>query len=117
MQLLYTTHYGTHVHDIQVRVIHRNVTAYSSPGQDIDYVEYFAGMGNITRVMLSASYKAVRFDLLDNSQPKSRRSNFMNLTHCSGFAFLVKLCSECLMFLWFVSLFGIDPPYICEPVF
>lgn len=55
-------------------------------GQDIDWLEYFAGVGNLTRVMVSAGCKAARFDLLDNKPGKHHRSNFMDLNHVSGFA-------------------------------
>lgn len=36
--------------------------------------------------MIAAEYRAVRFDLKDNEQPKYRKSNFMDLSHASGFA-------------------------------
>ena len=61
-------------------------------GQEYDWLEFFAGRGNLTRVMKSASYRAKRFDLLDNKQPPHRKSNYMNLLHASGFALLV-FCS------------------------
>lgn len=38
--------------------------------------------------MKAYRYRAVRFDLLDNQQPSNRKSNFMDMTHSSGFAFL-----------------------------
>lgn len=38
--------------------------------------------------MAAAQYRSIRFDLLDNDKPHHRRSNFMNLAHPSGFAFL-----------------------------
>lgn len=57
-------------------------------GQDITWLEFFAGTGNLTRVMASAQYKSVRFDITDNVMPENRRSNFMDLASPSGFALL-----------------------------
>ncbi|CAL1170825.1 unnamed protein product [Cladocopium goreaui] len=54
--------------------------------QDVEWLEYFAGTGNLTRVMTAAQYKSFRFDILDNNRPANRRSNFMDLTEASGFA-------------------------------
>ena len=56
--------------------------------QDIMWLEFFAGTGNLTKVMTSAQYKSCRFDIMDNTQPGNRRSNFMDLAVASGFAFL-----------------------------
>ncbi|CAK8985373.1 unnamed protein product [Durusdinium trenchii] len=39
--------------------------------------------------MHCAQYKSARFDLLDNNQPSNRHSNFMDLTHTSGYALAV----------------------------
>ena len=65
---------------------------YSAPFsglcQEIQWLEYFAGTGHLTEAMISAQYTSHRFDLTDNCQPKNRKSNFMNLAHPSGFAFL-----------------------------
>ena len=38
--------------------------------------------------MASSQYKAARFDVMDHKQEPRERSNFMDLTHASGFAFL-----------------------------
>lgn len=56
--------------------------------QVFEYLEFFAGHGNLSRVMRSADYTTASFDLLYNTQPAHRRSNFMDLTHASGFGFL-----------------------------
>ena len=57
--------------------------------QDLEWLEFFAGVGNLTRQMKSAQYRAVRFDLLDHTPPKgSKRSNFMDMNTASGYAFL-----------------------------
>ena len=54
--------------------------------QEFDYIEYFAGKGNLTTQMRSAQYKSVRLDLKDHT-PKTKKSNYMDLTHAAGFAF------------------------------
>ncbi|CAK9097074.1 unnamed protein product [Durusdinium trenchii] len=41
--------------------------------------------------MVAAQYASARLDLLDNDQPPHRNSNFMDLTHASGFALAI-LC-------------------------
>ena len=61
---------------------------FTSLCQDVEWLEYFAGTGNLTRVMTAAQYKSFRFDILDNNRPANRRSNFMDLTEASGFALL-----------------------------
>lgn len=59
--------------------------------QEIDWLEYFAGTGNLSSVMVSAQYRVAKFDVLFNKQPPHRSSNFMDLTHASGYAFLASL--------------------------
>ena len=57
--------------------------------QDLEWLEFFAGVGNLTRQMKSAQHRAVRFDILDHTPPNgSKRSNFMDLSTASGYAFL-----------------------------
>lgn len=63
-------------------------TPFSGLCQEHEWLEYFAGTGHLTEAMISAQYTSLRFDLMDNCQPKNRKSNFMNLAHPSGFAFL-----------------------------
>lgn len=65
--------------------------------QDIEWLEFFAGTGNLTRVMRSAQCKSVRFDILDHECPDNRRSNFMDLSSPSGFAFLGSFESQTCM--------------------
>lgn len=65
--------------------------------QDIEWLEFFAGTGNLTRVMRSAQCKSVRFDILDHECPDNRRSNFMDLSSPSGFAFLGSFKSQTCM--------------------
>ena len=50
-------------------------------------MEFFAGRGRITTCMKRSLFRSARVDLLDNQQAMSRRSNFMDLTHGSGYAF------------------------------
>lgn len=54
--------------------------------QEYEWLEYFAGLGNLTKAMKSAMYKSARFDLLDNLHPEHYKSNFMDLNSASGFA-------------------------------
>ena len=51
-------------------------------------MEFYAGEGRLTKVLRQAMHRGLRFDILDNEQPGHRRSNFMDLTHASGYAFL-----------------------------
>ena len=55
--------------------------------QDFEFLEFFAGLGNLTKAMKSASYKCGRFDLLDNSNPGRHKTNYMDLNSESGFMF------------------------------
>ena len=83
------------VHAFCLKMLHDHLkpyAAHSATCQEYQWLEFFAGLGNLTRVMKSADYKGARFDLLDNVQPPNRKSNFMNLLHGSGFAQLV-LCT------------------------
>lgn len=57
--------------------------------QEFEWLEFFAGEANLTKAMASALYVCGRFDILYNEQPRHRKSNFMDLTHASGFASLV----------------------------
>lgn len=68
------------------------------PMQVFEWLEFFAGLGNLTRAMKSARYKSARFDLLDNQKPQHRKSNFMDLNSPSGFAILV--CFKQLVYTW-----------------
>ena len=54
--------------------------------QEYEWLEYFAGLGNLTKAMKSAMYKSARFDLLDNLHPEHYKSNYMDLNSASGFA-------------------------------
>ena len=56
--------------------------------QEYEWIEYFAGTGHLTQAMESAQYHSIRFDLLDYERKETRRSNFMNMAHPSGFALL-----------------------------
>lgn len=57
--------------------------------QAYEWLEYFAGLGNLTKCMKSAMYKSARFDLLDNLEPERYKSNYMDLNSTSGFALAV----------------------------
>ena len=56
--------------------------------QEVEWVEYFAGLGNLSVIMRSSGYTSLRFDLIDHQQQPHRSSNFMDLSHQSGFGFL-----------------------------
>lgn len=56
--------------------------------QEIYWVEFFAGLGNLTTMMRASQYRSFRFDIEDHQQKPHRSSNFMDLTHASGFGFL-----------------------------
>lgn len=56
--------------------------------QEIDYIEYFAGVGNITKQMKAARYRAARFDIKDHKPTKTQKSNYMDLNSASGYALL-----------------------------
>ena len=56
--------------------------------QVFEYLEFFAGKGNLSHVMKSEGYNTVAFDILYNTKPRHRKSNFMDLCHSSGYAFL-----------------------------
>ena len=49
-------------------------------------MEFFAGVGNIHRVMRATGHKAVRFDMVDGKH--RRGTNFMDLQTDAGFALL-----------------------------
>jgi hypothetical protein len=55
--------------------------------QEVDYMEFFAGVGNLTQQMRSAMYRAARFDIKDHT-PRNKRSNYMDMNSPAGYAFL-----------------------------
>lgn len=62
-----------------------------STDEEFQWLEYFAGEANLTSVMASAMYTCGKFDILYNEQPEHRKSNYMDLTHASGYG-LALLC-------------------------
>ena len=80
---------GTPINYIAFKVFYRLFETHLPAWQEYQWLEFFAGVGNLTKVMRSAKYKSCRFDLLDNPNPGSHKSNYMNLLHASGFAPLV----------------------------
>ena len=69
--------------------------------QEIDYIEYFAGMGRITCQMKSRSYRAARLDILDHTPGKNtKKSNYMDLSCASGYAFLWPQMYSLIWFSW-----------------
>ena len=56
-----------------------------SLAEELQWMEFYAGEGRLTKVMKAAMQRAVRFDILDNVQGQRKR-NFMDLTHTSGYA-------------------------------
>ena len=64
---------------------------FGTTRQDIDFIEFYAGKGNLHRMMRAAGrLKALRFDLKDN-EGLHRNSNFMDLNASAGFA-----CLSCM---------------------
>lgn len=61
---------------------------FGTEQQAIEWVEFFAGLGNLTVMMRASEYVSARFDVLDHCQDSHRSSNYMDLTHQSGFGFL-----------------------------
>ncbi|CAK9052908.1 Uncharacterized protein SCF082_LOCUS28899 [Durusdinium trenchii] len=57
--------------------------------QEFQWLEFYAGVGRLTTMMHASEYRSARFDLLDNDQPSYRKSNFMDLTHSSGYALAI----------------------------
>ena len=72
------------------------------------YIEYFAGVGNVTRQMRTAMYRAARFDILGFTPSDPSRTNYMDLTSPSGYAFLWSNQSYLKDFLFYVN--GFFPP-------
>ena len=62
--------------------------------QDYEYLEFFAGHGNLSAAMVGAKYVVRSFDILYNQQAAERGSNFMDLTHSSGFAYHVLISTK-----------------------
>jgi hypothetical protein len=65
-----------------------STSASNLHGQEFDYLEYFAGAGEITKHMLASKYRAVRLDLLDFTPESPNTSNYMDLNQSAGYAFL-----------------------------
>lgn len=57
--------------------------------QEFQWLEFYAGVGNLTKAMKGRGLRSLRFDIIDNTQPAHRKSNYMNLLHSSGWASLV----------------------------
>lgn len=69
--------------------------------QEIDYIEYFAGVGNISKHMRSARYRVARLDIKDHTPDDPTRTNYMDLNSSSGYAFLWLCCLHCRRsFVW-----------------
>ena len=58
--------------------------------QEFEYLEFYAGRGNLSAAMAGAKYVVRSFDILYNQQAAERGSNYMDLTHSSGFAYHVQ---------------------------
>lgn len=73
---------------VNPRIYNWNILLPIFSTQEVQWIEYFAGRGNLSLMMRASEYTSLRFDLLDNDRPSHRSSNFMDLTHQSGFGFL-----------------------------
>ena len=54
--------------------------------EDVQFIEFFAGVGNLHAAMMAAGHISLRYDLLDHTAEPSRSSNYMDLASVSGFA-------------------------------
>lgn len=68
--------------------------------QAVQWVEFYAGLGNLSTMMRASDYTSLRFDLLDNTKPRYRSSNFMDMSHQSGFGFLVNRECCCKLYIY-----------------
>ena len=118
----------THAMHVTPTMLHSQHPSHVN--QDIDYIEYFAGTGNLSKCMKAAKYKTTRLDLKYHDVPKnSKRSNYMDLNSGSGFAFLwlyysgvifahfdlswrdsVLICSQCIPSLYSSAILPIQQP-------
>ena len=57
--------------------------------KEYQWLEFFAGHGNLMKMMKAAGYKSARFDIDDSNKKPNRRSNFMDILSPSGFWILV----------------------------
>jgi hypothetical protein len=55
--------------------------------QEFDYLEFFAGVGNLTSQARACGYKVARFDILDNKRPQTRKSTLWIWLHGQGLRF------------------------------
>ena len=55
------------------------------PLKEYQWLEFYAGYGNLTRFMKASGYKTARFDLGDANRQPHRRSNYMDILSPSGF--------------------------------
>ena len=67
--------------------------------QEFQWLEFFAGVGNLTKMMKASNHRSMRFDLEDNTRPSYRNSNFMDLLHSSGWANLAQCLRQTVS--WF----------------
>ena len=59
-----------------------------TPVEDVDWIEFFAGKAEATRMMRKAGLVGLRLDLLYNEDVPSGKQNFMDICTAAGFAFL-----------------------------
>ena len=78
-----------------------SITVSNLHGQEFDYLEYFAGAGEITKHMLASKYRAVRLDLLDFTPEPPKTSNYMDLNQSAGYAFLWMIRLPCFFVVTF----------------
>ena len=83
-----------------------------SASQEFDQLEFFAGVGNLTRQARSVGYRSIRFDILDTARStrktKRHKTNFMDLTSPSGFAYLWRSANFLYYCNVFLNLFGVQ---------
>lgn len=65
--------------------------------QEFTWIEYFAGRGNVTKCMKAALHRSARLDLKDYKRHSVHNSNYMDMSHPSGYAPPARLISRYLM--------------------
>ena len=86
--------------------------------QAFDVVEFYAGKGNLSRMMKLSGYRTVSLDLLYGSRTsrdgmKTRKSNPFDILSPSGFATLGNII-DLFNFSWVMGVFFTISPYLLK---
>jgi hypothetical protein len=89
--------YNKHIYFFGKPINHGGCSYFNPlpPLKEYQWLEFYAGYGNLTRFMKASGYKSARFELGDADRQPHRRSNYMDILSPSGFWFLscIKRCS------------------------